>query len=701
MNSMLVMVVATILILVILALGVGFLITRLYKKVDQGKALIVNKMNKNEVFFTGGVVLPFVHRAEIMDISVKTIEIDRRGHDGLICNDNIRADITVIFFVRVNKTADDVLQVAQMIGCERASHQATLEELFNAKFSEALKTVGKRLDFVSLYKERDHFKDQIIDVIGKDLNGYVLEDAAIDYLEQTPLSSLDKDNILDAQGIKKITELTTEQNILTNDLRQQERKQIKKQDVEAEEAVLDLQRQQADAEAKQLREISTMRAREEAETRRVQAEEHAKSEGARIKAEEEVAIQTENKERQVQVAMKNKERVVAIENERVEKDRMLEQISRERETELQRIAKEKALEVEKKNIADVIRGRIAVDKTVAEEEERIKTLRMTEEASRLKDAKVIGAEAEAMDSLVKTTKAAEAQEQVAKFKAKEILTLAEADLEAADKKAKAKIRIAEGTQAEQAAPGLAQARVREATAVAMEKEGLAAVRVKEADADAHEKHGRAEATVEEQKGLAGARIKEADAAAVEKMGTAEAEAIKLKLTAEAAGLSEKAEAMKALDGVGREHEEFRIKLEKEKDVEMRAIEAKVDVARAQAEILKEAFGTAKINIVGGDGQFFDRFIKAVSVGQSIDGAVDNSETLQTAFSDYLRAGRSLPADVKDILTRPALSPGDIQSLTLSGILGKLMTDADPKMKGKLDALMSRAKELGIDAIDAG
>jgi len=696
MNAMAVLVLAVIAALIVFAIGFGFLITRLYKKVDQGKALIVNKTKTNEVYFTGGWVIPFIHRAEVMDTSVKTIEIDRRGNDGLICMDNIRADITVTFFVRVNKTKDDVLQVAQMIGCDRASHQGTLEELFNAKFSEALKTVGKRLDFVDLYKERDHFKDQIIGVIGKDLNGYALEDAAIDYLEQTPLASLDKDNILDAQGIKKITQLTTQQNILTNDLRQQERKQIKKQDVEAEEAVLDLQRQQADAEAKQEREIAVVRARESAETRRVQAEEHAKSENARLKAEEEVSIRNENKERQVQVAMKNRERVVAIENERVEKDRMLEQIDRERETELQRIAKEKALEVEKKHIADVVRARIAVDKTVAEEEERIKTLRVVEEASRQKDAVVIAAEATAQDGLVMATKAAEAQEQVAKFKAKEVLILAEADLEAADKKAKSKIRLAEGQQAEQAASGLADAKVREATALAHEKEGLAEVRVKEADADASEKQGRAAAIVLEQKGLADVRIKEADAAAIEKVGEAEATAVKLKLTAEAAGLADKATAMKALDGVGREHEEFRIKLEKEKDVEMRSIEAKVEVAKEQAKILSEAFGNAKINIVGGDGQFFDRFIKAVSVGQSIDGTIDHSETLQTALSEYLQDGRSLPADMRDVLTRPALSAGDIQSLSVAGVLGKLSAGADPAMKNKLQALAKHAQELGID-----
>jgi len=36
-----------------------------------------------------------------MDISVKTIEIARTGREGLICRDNIRADIKVTFFVRV------------------------------------------------------------------------------------------------------------------------------------------------------------------------------------------------------------------------------------------------------------------------------------------------------------------------------------------------------------------------------------------------------------------------------------------------------------------------------------------------------------------------------------------------------------------------------------------------------------------------
>ena len=637
----------------IVLLGFALMVAKFYRKVEQGRALIINKVTREPtVTFTGGLVLPIIHRAEVMDISVKTIEIDRRGKEGLICKDNIRADIKVTFFVKVNKTAEDVLKVAQQVGCVRASDQGTLEDLFIAKFSEALKTVGKQLELVELYTKREDFKDEIVRTIGRDLNGYVLDDAAIDFLEQTPIETLDRDNILDAQGIRKITELTTLQNVHTNELRQNERKAIKKQNVEAEEAILALERQEADARAKQAREIKTVQAREEAETKKVQAEELQKAELARIKAEEEIKVSSEAQLRQVQVAEKNRERVIAVETERVEKDRALEQISRERETELQRIAKDKEVEVEKREIADVIRGRVAVEKTVAEEEERIKDTRAIAEARRLKEVTVTAAAAEAEEGVIRRTKAAEAEQVAAQFKAQERITLADADREAADRTAAAKIRLAEGIQAETAAEGLALVKVREADAMALEKEGAAKARVTQDQ-----------------------------------------------MQAEAAGLAQKAEAMKELDGVGREHEEFRLRLEKQKSIELATIEANRNIADARAEILKEALATAKINIVGGDGQFFERFINAVSVGKSMDGFIENSSSVQQVFGHYLDGNGNLPADLMD--TIQGMSTADVQRLSVSGLLGRLMIGADEGTRGKLQSLIDRAQELGVDSLNSG
>lgn len=698
--------------------GLGVIIAAFYRKVDQGSALIINKMGAVPVVkFTGGIVVPIIHRAEIMDISVKTIEIDRRGKDGLICNDNIRADIKVTFFVRVNPKEEDVMEVARAIGAKRASDQETLEALFNSKFSDGLKTVGRQLNFQDLYTKRDEFKAGILEAIGKELNGYRLDDCAIDYLEQTPMTQLDSANVLDSQGIRKITQITAEQNVETNSLKQEERKAITKQNVEADEAVFELERQRADAKAKQEREIATIQARETAETAKVQAEETKKADVARIKQEEETAIQNENRLRQVEVAQKNRERVVAVEAERVEKDRALEAIGREREVELQRIAKEKALEVERKDIADVIAARVAVEKNVAQEEESIKDLRVLADAKRTKDARVVAAEAEAQENLVKHIKHAEAQEQVAKHKAKEKLTLAEADLEASDKQARAKIRIAEGVQAEQAAPGLAQVKVKEANAMAIEKEGqaearvalqkmqakaqgqqelgLADVRVKEADAEAVRKQGEAEAEAQRVMLIAQAQGKEAEAAAIEKVGTAEAVAIQRKMEAEADGLGKKAEAMKALDGTSREHEEYRLRLEKDKEVEIEGLRTREKVAEYQAQVMAQAMAQAKINIVGGDGEFFDRFVNAVTMGQSMDAAVNNSETAQTLLAEYLDGRKSLPADMVEVLSNPAVDSETVKNLGVAAMITQLMGQAGDADKAKYAELLAAAKRLGI------
>lgn len=665
----------------VVAGGLAVMVARFYRQVEQGRVLIINTLKSEPIVtFTGGVVLPIIHRAEVMDMSLKTVEIDRRGKEGLICADNIRADIKVAFFVRVNKTREDVLKVAQSIGCARASDEHTLEALFEAKFSEALKTVGKQMDFEDLYTKRLEFKDEIVKVIGQDLNGYMLEDVAIDFLEQTPLDMLDAANVLDSVGIKKITAITTQQNIETENLRQNERMMITKRRVEADEAVFSLERQRSKAEEEQLREIATIRAREHAQAEMVRQEEHARGELSRIRAEEEIYVNEQNKLRQIEVAQKNRERVVGIESERVAKDRALEALSREREVELQRIDKEKALEVEKKAIADVIRMRIAVEKTVAQEEESIKDLRVIAEANRAKDAIIIAAEADAQQRLVKDMKSAEVGAEVARFSAKERLILADAELEASDRTSKAKVRLAEGVQAEAAAEGLARARVLEAEALAQEKQGMALVRVKEAEAQAIEKQGMANAAVtretltaqaagDEQKGLALVRVQEAEAIAIQKRGQAEAGAIQERLVAEARGLAEKAESMRALDGAGRGHEEFRLKIEKERAVELEAIGVRRDIAKSQAEVLGKALANADFKIVGGDGEFFERFVKALSFGTGVDAAIDNSDRIKTLFKGYLEGERDLGADLKEVLGKPGATQ-DVQNLAAAALFAQ-------------------------------
>ncbi|MEJ5028055.1 flotillin family protein [Comamonas sp. MYb69] len=654
----------------IVILGLFALVKAFYIKVPQGTALIINDTTSQpKVKFTGGMVLPVIHKKEFMRISLITLEIDRRGKEGLICRDNMRADITVAFYLRVNETAADVLKVAKAIGVERASEKGAVNELFNAKFSEALKTVGKQIDFVKLFENRQDFRDQIIHVIGNDLNGYVLEDVAIDYLEQTSKASLDPNNILDAEGIRKITELTANQNIVTNELERNAELAVTKKNVETKEAMLALERQQADAEARQKREIATIQAREQAETQKVQEEERLKAEQARIQTQEQLDIREENRQREVAVAQQNRERAVVIEIEKVTRAKDLEVVSRQREVELQRIEKEKAIEVEKANIANVIRERVVVEKGVAQEEERIKEVRVVSEAERMKQVTVLTAQAQAEEDMVRQVKKAEADESASRHKAVEVTTLAQAELEAAGKTAEAKKKMAEAIEVERAAPGLADAKVREVTAAAIEREGLvqakiiaekliaqargeeekglAEVRVIEAQADANEKLGLADAKVLEERLMAQARgeaqVGNTKAVVTRDVGQSEADVLRDKLFAEAKGLTEKFTALASLSDQARSHEEFRMQLEKNFEQALAAIEANKTVAQEQAEVLSAALSKANIDIVGGGGDFFNNFAKALSVGKAVEGVSAKSPIVQELLQKFI-GGKGLPTD---------------------------------------------------------
>ncbi len=639
-SSLIIIILISLAVIALIVTGLILSFSRFYVKVPQGWALIINDMSsKPSVKFTGGIVWPVINKKELMKISLITLELDRRNKEGLICRDNIRADITVAFYLRVNETSEDVLKVAKSIGVERASDKDAVHELFNAKFSEALKTVGKQMEFISLFENRIGFRDSIIAVIGNDLNGYILEDVAIDYLEQTPKSALDTDNILDAEGIRKITELTATQNVQTNVLERNEQLAITKKNVETREAMLALERQEADAEARQEREIKTIQAREEAETNKVQEEERLRTEKARIITEEQIAILEENKQREVEVAQNNRLRAIGIEEEKVIRARELETVSRKREVAIQEIEKEKALEIEKKEIANVIRERVSVDRTVAEQEEKINDVRLISEAERQKQATILEAEAKAEEELVKQVKQAQADEIKAVHKAKEINTIAQAELEASSKEADAKVKLAEGIRAEKAAPGLAEAKVIEVKAIAKQVEGIAEAKVLQERMTAEATGMEAKTIAKEKEGLMEANILQekldAEAKGNEKIGLSQAIVTREKFKAEADGLVEKFKAMEQMSEGSREHEEFRMKLDKAFEQAIIQIDADKEIAAYQAKVLSTALAKANIDIVGGEGDYFNSFARSLSLGKSIEAVKQKSPTVEELLNKFL------------------------------------------------------------------
>ncbi len=205
---------------VVLILRLGF------RKPATGTALIISGGGPTRVVFERTFVVPLLHTVEVIDISVRTITIELRGREGISCRDHIRADVRATFVVAIHRHPEDVFKAAASVGHARVGDPAALRELFAGKFVDGLRTVAKTLDFEELVAKRNDFKDELIEVIGRDLGGFILDDVALESIEQTPISQLDPDDILDAEGIRKITERTVAERLRTSELQMHMRKEL-------------------------------------------------------------------------------------------------------------------------------------------------------------------------------------------------------------------------------------------------------------------------------------------------------------------------------------------------------------------------------------------------------------------------------------------------------------------------------------------
>ncbi len=276
--------------------------------------------------------------------------------------------------------------------------------------------------------------------------------------------------------------------------------------------------------------------------------------------------------------------------------------------------------------------------------------------------------------------------------------------------------LADALTAEEAAPGLAEAQVMEAKSLANEKQGIVEANIieKKAIADAKgieakagalEKQGLAEANVLEQKGNAEAKVIAKKAASVKEQGLAEAEVMEKKGLAEALRIEARANATKKLDGVGKEHEEFKLRLQQVTDIELAKINIQKDIANAQASVISEALKASHINIVGGETMFYENIMGAITKGKSIDSFVSNSQVVQDVQKALMNgngSGGSMGEKLKKLVNQFGLTSEDVKNLTISALLFKMLNlSSDDGTKGLLNDLMKKAKKDGVGDKSAG
>jgi len=451
--------------LFIFGLGVLGFLKNFLRKAHPGRALVKTGfgMSEPQISLSSAFIIPLIHQVDDIDLTVKVMRITRKGPDSLSCADGIRAEVEVDFYIQINPKSEDIRRVSMSIGCQRASSQQTLQELFEAKFADALKTAGSKMRFDDLYQNRTLFRDEILKALGQSgdselvLNGYKMDDVAIQYLEQLPLNKHDENNVLDSKGRFAIVSRTALESENANKRLREKEITILEQNQTAKTRELEINQDLSFKEAYQQRQIAENKAKEDSLREKTIAEQKQLEESARIEAEKQIALAKAEKENQVKQAqieltremrikeeeqmkqikaaeiIKEQENAVAL--QRKEKAIIQEQIEKEKATEIANQEREKALKLAEidKEISAAEAERKKLKALEENEKQRVSLIAATNDAETLKAVGLakMQKEIEIIDAQKNAQMNEINQNVMANVEAFKIQKIAEAELESA------------------------------------------------------------------------------------------------------------------------------------------------------------------------------------------------------------------------------------------------------------------------------
>jgi uncharacterized membrane protein YqiK len=443
--------------IVVSAIGVILLITvativiftRLYRRAAANLAFVrTGSGGARVVKDSGMLVVPVMHQVIPVSLETMRLNVERRGTHALITKDNLRVDLSAEFYIKVQANDDDILQAARSLGGRNVQSDA-VSELVQEKLVSALRTVAATKELVELHSKRDEFATAVQQIVIHDLahNGLTLESVTISALDQTDPTQLQERNVFDAQGLRKIAEITQKARVERNVIEREAEQMIATKNVSTRKEVLTLAKDQAEAEAEQKMTVANIQAAREREIAEF-----------KIQQDEAVSKREIDKQRLLQTA--EVARKLAIEAAEVEKQTSL--IAKTREQQQADILRQQALEVanrtkeaaiatKEKETAEARAGMLLAEAEREKASQAIVTVQVIAEADRDAQRKLTAARQVANENKLKEetnadvlaymrVKEADAERQASQMQYDARLKLAEAEALSA-------ARRAEGEQA--------------------------------------------------------------------------------------------------------------------------------------------------------------------------------------------------------------------------------------------------------------
>ena len=325
----------------------------------------------------GAMVLPVFHEVTWVSLETLKLIVSRSRDQAVLTSDKIRIDVIAELYAHVGRSEEDLLAAARSLG-ERTFDTEKVRNLLEAKIVSALRSYAATKTLSELHENRDAFAKAVQNSVVESFhaNGLTLEEVTIVTLEQSAKEFFDKDNVFDAEGLKVITEVTSDARRQVHNTEKRTTVSIRKRELDTQLELLEIEKQEAFARAHQDREVANEQAQQignkqmyvldqrmaveqkeidnERALERMRAERdvNATEESRRREAAEiqkTLELEKARRDREIELVAKTEEEQLAnigrkLSEERAERDRRIALVAKAKEEELAEIARELARE---------------------------------------------------------------------------------------------------------------------------------------------------------------------------------------------------------------------------------------------------------------------------------------------------------------------------------------------------------------------
>ena len=408
----------TLLFLVIVLIAILYVISIwVYKRAPANMGFIrTGYLGTKVCLGRGAMVLPVFHEVTWVSLETLKLIVSRSRDQAVLTSDKIRIDVVAELYAHVGRSEEDLLAAARSLG-ERTFDTEKVRNLLEAKIVSAVRSYAATKTLSELHENRDAFAKAVQNSVVESFhaNGLTLEEVTIVTLEQSAKEFFDKDNVFDAEGLKVITEVTSDARRQVHNTEKRTTVSIRKRELDTQLELLEIEKQEAFARAHQDREVANEQAlqignkqmyvldqRMEVEQKEIDndkalermraerdvsaTEESRRREAAEI--QKTLELEKARRDREIELVAKTEEEQLAniqrkLAEERAERDRRIALVDKAREEELVEIARELAREQAQKDkeieliakeqareMADIDRTTVVMSREEAARDER-------------------------------------------------------------------------------------------------------------------------------------------------------------------------------------------------------------------------------------------------------------------------------------------------------------------------------------------